>query len=731
MQGAKREQSGRTGPQGTGHRGATPQAGNEPPGRPQVASPEAFLRPISVKSKTWGSQKVDIHRLQSPNGPFAKYRPKHIIHPPANVLPARPTHTVNTEEAETEAVGVKEVIASLLQPKEYPRTKIEPQQRTVQGLTVELLDHQVWGLKFLKHREKVKPSQRTYLKRLHGASENDRAETFFNRGGILADDMGLGKTVQMISLILSHPSSENKTTLVVCPASLVSQWCSEIQEKAPSLEVLSYHGSKRPADPQVVHHFDVVVTSYQTLSSENTKPDSALYSDKYPFRRVVLDEAHTIKNPLTKSRRACCDLRSSRRWCLTGTPIQNKIDELQAILSFLGVNEYEDMNIWKHRIDAPLNSANPEDVSVALGKLHQMLDKYMLRRTKQILVENNVLTVKKKIHREVLVFTPFEQKLYDILKEKIIKSVLGCDVSLDDDHRGVLYENSDINLSYMSLFTYLLRLRQLCCHWKLLFMLKKQHDEDDDSLLPEIKKGLHCEKSNKELEAASIDDDLGDIIDSIKHMNIEVDDFRAGNPDDGSVMVREADGVNFVGNNAKTSDVIELRRVLNILRSDDNKNPRKTIIFSEFTSMLDILAETLSDNGIKFVRYDGKMSKTAKDETLERMKKEPEIHVLLCSLKCGAYGLNITFCSRVVLYEPFWNPAIGAQAIDRVYRLGQLTDVDVHEFYVADTIEMKIKALQDKKRELMLALVDKDAKSALDIIGNGLSKSETLRLLGL
>jgi SNF2 family DNA or RNA helicase len=194
-----------------------------------------FLTPISVKSSKWSHNKVNIHNIKMQKGPFDKYFSKHIILPPSNPLPIL-THTVNIEDSitdESDQIRAHELISELLKPKEYPKTPIDPKDRIIDNLKVELFDHQVLGLKFMLHREKVKTESRIYLKDIYGICENNEDETIFNNGGILADDMGLGKTIQIIALILSNQTKKSKnqvnlnklkSTLIVCPASLVSQW---------------------------------------------------------------------------------------------------------------------------------------------------------------------------------------------------------------------------------------------------------------------------------------------------------------------------------------------------------------------------------------------------------------------------------------------------------------------------------------------------------------------------
>ncbi|GAV29890.1 hypothetical protein PMKS-003396 [Pichia membranifaciens] len=251
-----------------------------------------------------------------------------------------------------------------------------------------------------------------------------------------------------------------------------------------------------------------------------------------------------------------------------------------------------------------------------------MLDKFMLRRTKQILIDNNVLTVNKTIHRETLDFTPFERKLYDQLEKKIVHNVMGHELDLDDQSAGTSSKKQNVDLSYMSILTYLLRLRQLCCHWKLLFNLTQQFE--DDSLMNEIKSSMiepKAEKSisNSELDDALVDDDLRDLLGSMRSMRLDnVKDSQTSKNEDGEE--------GKYGENAQSLHAIKLQRTLNILKKDQNDKPRKTIIFSEFTSMLDILSEALIKNGIRFVRYDGKMDKNLKDAALKSLNDDPKIH---------------------------------------------------------------------------------------------------------
>ena len=131
---------------------------------------------------------------------------------------------------------------------------------------------------------------------------------------------------------------------------------------------------------------------------------------------------------------------------------------------------------------------------------------------------------------------------------------------------------------------------------------------------------------------------------------------------------------------------------------------------------------------IVFTRYDGSMTTAKREKSLDRLRDDPECTVLLCSLKCGALGLNLTCASQVVLVDPWWNPMVSEQAIDRVHRLGQTRDVDVYELVMAASVEERIMALQERKRSLAKAIVEKNGSSGLETMNNALSKEELFKL---
>lgn len=647
----------------------------------------------------------------------------------------------------------------------------EEDDGTVDGLKVKLLSHQIDGVNWMRDKE-------TGTKKTRGV---------LPKGGILADDMGLGKTIQSIALMLTNPkpSTEElekskrklpegigKGTLVVAPLALIKQWEGEIKdriEEEHALKVCVHHGPGRAKSYKDLKKYDVVITTYHTLSSEHAGSEGSLKVGCFGIHwyRVILDEAHSIKNRNAKATKAACALDSEYRWCLTGTPMQNNLDELQSLIHFLRIKPYDDLNTWREQITKPMNNGRG---GLALRRLQVYLKAFMKRRTKDILKQDGALKsgkgkedatgkgpgfkiVARTVEKVEAQFTDQEREFYSRLESRTDRSL-----------EAMMAGNK---MSYASALVLLMRLRQACNHPKLTgsdlaserdaimgsqtpSRQKASADDDMDSIANmlgglsmqtkrcdmcqtelsarEASSGaIRCVECEADLEKQNINPEhkkqakrerrakqerktaLAQRKQARRVIN-DSDDEDDGQPEDEVEDEETSEDDDYSSEDSATSpepsimQSTKIRHLIQILNADAHNH--KYIVFSFFTSMLDLIEPFLKTNRIRYVRYDGQMRNDAREASLNSLRNDLSTRVLLCSLRAGSLGLNLTAASRVVILEPFWNPFVEEQAIDRVHRLNQTTDVKVYKFTIKDTVEERILDLQEKKRELANATIE-------------------------
>ena len=331
-------------------------------------------------------------------------------------------------------------------------------EETPVAMKIALMEHQKLGLTWMKAME-----QST------------------NKGGILADDMGLGKTVQMLALMVSTKSQDPacKTTLIVAPVALMGQWAREISRLLKigqhSLSVEILHGNTRDQSWSRLREKDVVLTTYGTLTSEikrkhaweeklkhcpSARPTPSemlpLLSDRSKWYRVVLDEAQWIKNKAAKASTAAGQLQATYRWCLTGTPMQNTIDELYSLIRFLRITPYNSWEAFNRDFARPLKAKiswrNEKDTT--MQQLQALCKAIMLRRTKYSKIDGQpILQLPEKIlqHQDAT-FSKDEQEFYLALEGRAQFTF------------NKYVAAGTVGRNYSNALVLLLRLRQACCH---------------------------------------------------------------------------------------------------------------------------------------------------------------------------------------------------------------------------------------------------------------------------
>lgn len=674
-----------------------------------------------------------------------------------------------------------------------------PEMEPSPMIVTKLLPHQKQGLHFMMDKErdrifsqteegnsslwrmKIRPNgQVIYYDVITGKEERSKPPEVL--GGILADMMGLGKTLSILSLIVgtldeslewgnetpshsegaSHIVRNSKSTLLISPLSTVANWEEQIAAhvKPGSLKYYIFHGGNRCQDINELAKYDIIITTYNIVSSEingrgKRKTRSPLAETN--FFRIVLDEAHMIREQGTIQSQAVCSLSAQRRWAVTGTPVQNKLDDLGALIKFLRMKPYSEKGAFAQYILSPFKNADPE----ILPKLRLLVGTITLRRLKDRI---DLPARHDKIVR--LPFTEHEDELYQWFAryaDKKMKILAGED------------RKSLGGRSMVHILQAIMRLRLICAHGRELLgeedlKLLEGHswnnainlEDEDENKKPTLSARqvyemlmlfretdqdtcAQCARKIGPNDSENVSERGEDIIgymlpcyqmvckECMKELNLlpeqevlapnsrfrcpfceqyiltaffeltqtgieAAEDARIQareNPKHAKIMGR------YGGPHTKTRALLgSLQQSKKESEDHPNDKPIKSVVFSGWTTHLDLIQIALEDHNIKYARLDGKMTRAKRSAALDAFRDDPSVTVIIISITAGGLGLNLTAASRVYVMEPQFNPASEAQAIDRVHRLGQTREVHTTRFIMQDSFEEKMLALQRKKENL-------------------------------
>ncbi len=417
-------------------------------------------------------------------------------------------------------------------------------------------------------------------------------------GGILADDMGLGKTLQTIAHIMTEKEAGRLTSpvLVVAPTSLVGNWRRELHKFAPSLRVLVLHGPRRRERFGRITEVDVVISTYPLVLR-----DMEVLS-QHRFYLQVLDEAHTVKNVRSQIHQAAKAIDAELRLCITGTPVENNLDELWALFDFLMPGLLGSSQRFRSAFRTPIERLGNQE---RLETLRRRVSPFILRRMKDAVAKD--LPAKTEIVHSVDL-TGDQRDLYESIRLAAPAAV-----------RKVV-KKKGFAASTIDILSALMKLRQVCCDPRLVSV-----------------------PSAREVEQTAKYDALMEMLEQMLPRG------------------------------------------------------RRVLVFSQFTSMLALIAEGLRERGVRYVCLTGSTSdRQAMVDTFQEGRAE----VFLISLKAGGAGLNLTRADTVIHFDPWWNPAAQAQATDRAYRIGQTRPVFVYNLIVAGSVEERMMGLQRRKKNL-------------------------------
>lgn len=672
----------------------------------------------------------------------------------------------NVEQV-TEDFGVKEQDLAAMSKANQPK-----------AMLTEMHDFQLQGLQWMLDKESPQlPAQGTkdivQLWRRHPQKPNYFTNIATNysipkpalaSGGILADDMGLGKTIQTIALIMADRELGRKApdacnaTLILAPVSVMSNWSTQMKKHIKpehALRVMFWHGTrKEPITAKQIDNYDVVISTYESVSSDwysqksgKLPRKSGIYSVKW--RRVILDEGHSIRNPKAKRTIAASNIMAQSRWALTGTPIINSLKDLYSLVRFLqlsgGLDSFEVFNM---SIMRPVKDGD----QAGKKKLQMLMAGVCLRRKKEMsFIDLRLPELSEYVHKIKL--HPHEQEKYDALESQA-KGTL-------DIYRANIGGKKSAD-TYRHLLEVLLRMRQLCNHWALVgeerldSIMKQLETEGMVDLTEENKEALQkmlqlmidsqedCPICLETLKSPVITKCAHTFCTGCIERVIEVQQkcpmCRAPLEDLATTTVQPAQETSAKAEQLTQDELADkasleqntsskVEALLDILKASSQDPSNKTIVFSQWTSFLDLLQPQLATHNLKFTRIDGSMSATQRDTALDALDNEPSTTIMLASLAVCSVGLNLVAANQVIMADSWWAPAIEDQAVDRVHRLGQKRETKVFRLVVDGSVEERVLGIQEDKRKLMgLAFAEKEGGKRKRSAGAGVQ--DLMRLLG-
>jgi len=437
-------------------------------------------------------------------------------------------------------------------------------------------------------------------------------------GACLADDMGLGKTLQTLSVLAlvkeqiseeqiiepvdlfsnTIPEKKPLKALLIAPSSLLFNWANETQKFVPSFKVMTYYGKNRFELIPQMNNFDLILTSYSVALRDE------LFLKKENFNYLILDESQYIKNKNSKIFKVLNEINADNKITLSGTPIENSLDDLWSQMQFLNPDLLGEYPFFAHYFKFPIEKLKDED---KINELKNLIKPYVLRRTKEQVLKD---LPEVEAHYFISEMTSDQKSIYE--KEK---SVI----------RNLLLDDPETKKNFTVLNS-LMKLRLLANHPKLV-------------------------------------------------------------PD-------------TTGTSGKFKDITAYIETL-VLAG------KKVLIFSSFVKHLELYTVWCRENQIRFCTITGETTPSNREKAVIEFQEDATL-LFFISLKAGGVGLNLTAASYILLLDPWWNPFAENQAIGRAHRIGQKNKVSVVRFISKDTIEEKIVALQQKKKDISSSIIGSD-----------------------
>lgn len=544
--------------------------------------------------------------------------------------------------------------------------------------------------------------------------------------GILADEMGLGKTVQSIS-VLAHLAERHNIWgpfIVISPASTLHNWQQEITRFVPAFKVLPYWGNVKDRatlrkfwNPKHLGHrdspFHVLITSYQLIVSDEK------HFQRLKWQYMILDEAQAIKSSTSIRWKTLLSFECRNRLLLTGTPIQNSMQELWALLHFImpGLfDSHDEFSEWFSKdIESAAASGHKGFNEHQLSRLHMILKPFMLRRVKKD-VESELGD---KIELDVICEMSSKQRaLYSGIKEKVpIAELLEKSNKLDD-----------LASTDASLMNLVMQFRKVCNHPELFERTEltspwvmhevgkiapdmKRQEAADGVWMGSLRNPIISNRCLLELEEPQsrlfalpiveqppvlnfdqvliqLDQSNHSIPSCYSHpviarpiieVGLAIDDM----PDDLSTSIRVPSMRKMIMESGKLRKLDELLQEL-------QQGGHRVLIYNQMTRMIDIMEEYLQYRHYTYLRLDGSCRIADRRDLVHDWQTRPDIFIFLLSTRAGGLGINLTAADTVIFFDSDWNPTVDQQAMDRAHRLGQTKQVTVYRMVTRGSIEERI-----------------------------------------
>ncbi|XPS78550.1 Putative ATPase [Ascochyta lentis] len=588
--------------------------------------------------------------------------------------------------------------------------------------------------------------------------------------GILADEMGLGKTIQTISM-LAHLWENNSfgPFLIAAPLSTTSNWVAEFEKWTPSIPVMLYHGDKKERENlrktrlknPGTKDFPVVVTSYEICMNDRK------FLTHFGWQFIIIDEGHRIKNLDCRLIRELQQFQSANRLLITGTPLQNNLVELWSLLHFLLPTVFDKLSTFESWFDFSglKDKSNFEQLlseerqQYLVKSLHAVLKPFLLRRVK---TDVEALMPKKREYVLYAPLTPMQRELYQAILDGTSRSYLedkaverlsvglasrsGTPLSIRSTNNLKRKVVSGANTPKKSAKSSRAGTPVSVASTRSRGRAKRSYEElSDDEYFAGIDKEDNTPEKEEELDSEGEDERIRAATFEIAKRQLL--QKKLGNPImqlrlccnspynffNPFLKAEVEDGETFASDTEIDETIVSTSGKMLLLDSllpPLINDGHKVLIFSQFTTTLDLIGQYLTLRSWSHARIDGSVAQSERQAQILAFNKSNSkdgTNIFILSTRAGGQGINLAAADTVVLFDSDWNPQQDLQAMDRAHRIGQTRNVIVYRFATRNTVEQKLLESAEAKRRLEKLVIRKGG--VRNNVGRGVEKEQEVEEL--